>query len=105
MSGNGRSDDIQAAFPPKADIARRGWKVRPGPKADVHSPAPVPCSRMSAERGEPNGELILCDPASLDRALAARPARSPISRGIPQTLAISGSGAKAPGGSGFPVDT
>jgi hypothetical protein len=34
---------------------------------------------MSAERGEPNGELILCDPASLDRALAAKPARSPIS--------------------------
>ena len=25
--------------------------------------------------GEPNGELILCDPASLDRALAARPDR------------------------------
>ena len=35
MSGNARSDDIESAFHPKADIARRGWKVRSGPKADI----------------------------------------------------------------------
>ena len=34
MSGNARSDDIESAFHPKTDIARRGWKVRSGPKAD-----------------------------------------------------------------------
>ena len=30
MSGNARSDDIESAFHPKTDIARRGWKVRSG---------------------------------------------------------------------------
>jgi hypothetical protein len=56
-----------------------------------------PCAESSAERGEPNGELMLCDPASLDRALAARPARSPISTGIPQESATFGNDVKARG--------
>jgi pimeloyl-ACP methyl ester carboxylesterase len=55
---------------------------------------------MSAEHGEPNGELILCEPASLDRAFAARPTRSPISTGIPQESVTFGNEATARGGSG-----
>jgi hypothetical protein len=35
MSGNARSEDIESAFHPKADIARRGWKVRSGPPTDM----------------------------------------------------------------------
>jgi hypothetical protein len=35
MSGNARSEDIESAFHRKADIARRGWKVRSGPRADI----------------------------------------------------------------------
>src|SRR5712671_2317243 len=33
-TGNARSEDIESAFHRKADIARRGWKVRFGPTAD-----------------------------------------------------------------------
>jgi hypothetical protein len=35
MSGNARSEDIESAFHPKADIARRGWKARFGPNPDI----------------------------------------------------------------------
>jgi hypothetical protein len=41
-----------------AGVSQLFWfAVGTGPKADVHSSAPVPCTRMSAERGKPNGEL------------------------------------------------
>jgi hypothetical protein len=41
----------------RTSVSCFGFAVGTGPKADVHSSAPVPCTRMSAERGKPNGEL------------------------------------------------
>src|SRR4051812_19104347 len=37
MSGNARSDDIEPAFQPKADVARRGWNVPLGQER-THAP-------------------------------------------------------------------
>src|SRR5712671_5836105 len=54
MSGNARSDDIESAFHPKTDIARRGWKVRSVPRPDIEqlrTPARLTgFSRPSADR-------------------------------------------------------
>jgi hypothetical protein len=47
MSGNARSDDIESAFHPKTDIARRGWKVRSGPTHDIPG-RPVRCRKDGA---------------------------------------------------------